>query len=684
MYLIQDQTFYLLYRTDISKLKINLQQTDLIMPSKSCFGASVVLAIILTAVQGFAQNRPVIISPEKPEPGDKVTITYHPHHKASAIPADNEQLWLVLDFAPFLYHLPDEIEMKREGTSWTTSFELSEEFKFASFYFKSGETTDKGPNNHQYKLLAYDDGDPVEGAYLYETYSLKNRYPDKSSEELEEMKADLYQKELKLHPDHFTAKIRFYAHKLKQDEADSAKIKKTVYSLIDEKLASSPKTYPVLSDIRTAYRAIGEKEKGEQVQEEIIEQYPESDIAMYDMYKKASDEEDPDKRAEIYLTYANADYDRSFINVYYTNRAYNKLFEYYAGKGEIDKMKKMAELQLQMDHPIKSNTYSNLAKTVAEKTDQYDLALSYAQKALDLTDEEPTSTALTTKGVVVRYVTDERRQKSLESRKGTILATLGFIHTQMGNYDQAEKYLTDARDLNSSSKTMQYLGELYEVTDRPRKAFEIYWDILLKEPTDDEMREKLRKSYIAYNGSDSGFEQKTEKLNKVWREKMINKFNEEQLDKEAPSLDHITDLEGNPIDTESLNNKVVVIDFWATWCGPCLKAFPYLQKIYEAYENHPEVAFIVLNSGWSNTVKDARKWVKENDYTFPVYFDESSKVTEAFEVRGIPTTYFLGKDGKIRFKKVGYDGPTMEPKMKLQIEMLLGEAGKTTASTGKK
>lgn len=130
-------------------------------------------------------------------------------------------------------------------------------------------------------------------------------------------------------------------------------------------------------------------------------------------------------------------------------------------------------------------------------------------------------------------------------------------------------------------------------------------------------------------------------------------------------------MEGRLVDPAVLKNKVVVLDFWATWCVPCIEGFPYMEKVYQAYQHRKDVVFMIMNSGSKNTLQDAINWAKKNQFTFPIYYNDR-KLAETFGVTVIPSTFLIDQNGKIRYKTVGFEGPIMEAKLALSIKDLLG------------
>ncbi|MBI3257926.1 MAG: TlpA family protein disulfide reductase [Ignavibacteriae bacterium] len=127
-----------------------------------------------------------------------------------------------------------------------------------------------------------------------------------------------------------------------------------------------------------------------------------------------------------------------------------------------------------------------------------------------------------------------------------------------------------------------------------------------------------------------------------------------------PPIDgKITTMDGKPVNLSDLKGKIVILDFWATWCGPCRASFPAMQKLYNQYKDNPKIVFAIVDV-WER-VPDRKKAVtdflaKNTSYTFPVYLDETDAVVKSYGVTGIPSKFFIGKSGAIQFKEVGFAG----------------------------
>jgi len=158
-------------------------------------------------------------------------------------------------------------------------------------------------------------------------------------------------------------------------------------------------------------------------------------------------------------------------------------------------------------------------------------------------------------------------------------------------------------------------------------------------------------------GADSAaIEKDLASMKKVGRTALASRLTKDMLNM-SPIDGVFTTVDGQPVPLSSLRGKVVIIDYWATWCGPCRASFPSLQKLYEQYRGNPNVAIAVVNV-WERSkdrVKIVRDFLASNPaLQFPVYLDPADAVVAKYGVTGIPTKFYLGKDGRIQFKEVGY------------------------------
>lgn len=109
----------------------------------------------------------------------------------------------------------------------------------------------------------------------------------------------------------------------------------------------------------------------------------------------------------------------------------------------------------------------------------------------------------------------------------------------------------------------------------------------------------------------------------------------------------MTDASGKTVSLADFKGKPILLNFWASWCGPCQSEMPAMQAAYEQYGS--EIEFLIVNmTGMSGeTQETASQFIKENGYTFPVYYDQSSSAQAAYGVSAVPQTYLIDPEGNI-------------------------------------
>lgn len=142
----------------------------------------------------------------------------------------------------------------------------------------------------------------------------------------------------------------------------------------------------------------------------------------------------------------------------------------------------------------------------------------------------------------------------------------------------------------------------------------------------------------------------------------------------------VQDGEENPVKLSDMVGKPVVLNFWASWCPPCKMEMPDFQEAFTEYGDSVHFMMVNLTDGGRETVDTAKKYVEDQGYTFPVYFDTGSEAAIVYGIMAVPATFFIDAEGKPVARASGaIDRETLEK----GIEMVLpgDESPETEAGT---
>jgi len=135
----------------------------------------------------------------------------------------------------------------------------------------------------------------------------------------------------------------------------------------------------------------------------------------------------------------------------------------------------------------------------------------------------------------------------------------------------------------------------------------------------------------------------------------------------APDFELQT-TEGETINLSDLHGQAVLVNLWATWCPPCRAEMPSIEKVYNEYKDQ---GFIVLaiNMTYQDTFANIAPFIDEYGLTFPILLDETSEVGTAYQLRSLPSSFFIDREGIISEVVIG--GPMAEALLRTRVEQIL-------------
>lgn len=134
----------------------------------------------------------------------------------------------------------------------------------------------------------------------------------------------------------------------------------------------------------------------------------------------------------------------------------------------------------------------------------------------------------------------------------------------------------------------------------------------------------------------------------------------------APEL-VLTDMQSQSVDLIDLRGKAVIVNFWASWCPPCRQEMPALQTIHETYPD--DLVILAVNATQQDSISDINRFLWQIDLTFPILLDNQGTAMSTYQVRSLPTTFFIRPDGVINDVVVG--GPISKAYLQSQVDTLL-------------
>lgn len=617
---------------------------------------SIVVSAIIFCFSLLAAKEVMTLTPSKPKIGDKITLTYNPDHPSAALKEANELTAQVLVVRQENGGKVFEYPMTKNGSVWMATFTLDEKSaRLLLFRFFDGKNLDDNNKNVRSSFLYGKNGKPLRDAQYLRSFLYRFNYYSgfPHDKELALAQKDL-DGELQMYPDNVKARGTNWdlAAQQTRDPATLKMIKDQLDLQLKKNASSAENINHLLFWVERVYS----KGKADSIRTVWSEKDPKGLIAESWLRGQITAERDTFKRVELAEKYLSLfpfkeELGNLFMSVYIRAKQYERA---------------LAMLET-MKNPIVS-AYNSIAWRHIEKGERLEEAVLWAKKGYDVASRNPKSTK-------PEYMTLNDWIQQAKYNKSSIGDTYAFGLMKLGKHDEANTVFDDvyAASNGMDEEINTHYVDCLMKSGKNEKAMEIAFASVAKGMAGQQLTEMYKSAYATVKGSTMGFDSVYALAKNEAVKELKAKLKKEIIDQ--PSIDfELKSIDGSIVKLSDLKGKVVVLDFWATWCGPCLSSFPTLQKVYDKYKENPNVKILTLNT-WERVKPEDREqhvknFMEKNKYTFPVLFD--TDVVSKYEVEGIPTKFIIDQNGRVRFKDVGFGGAQeMEDKMNLQFEMLL-------------
>lgn len=656
--IFQKQTIYLV----IALLKFNIMKK---------LG---LLFLLSSMFMCYANAQNVKFSPASPEAGKPLSFEYE--SKGGKLEMLSNVTCVAQTFVNNKQKVV-KIDLTKEGSVYKGTFTPIDSTAIALLVFAADGTKDDNPNG--YYTLFYDKGQPTAMAYYWEAV-----YYNGMGTALAGIKSDkaksvaAYEKAFAIDP--LMKEKNIIAYLNLQYGLDKVKGEQMIKNQIMLLNATDNPKEDNMVKTASLYTVLKKKPSADSVYNLIKAKYP-TGTYMYNLAANGIYNEKDAVKAEEKLNKLIADFKLDATKKADLDKIENFYAQLASGFGLAKNNAKFeAYANLIKNKTTLASVYNSYAWAGAEKKENIEFAAKISKKSLELieaakNDPKPAYMA-----------SQEDYLKSLEGSYAMFADTYALLLDHSGKYAEALKFQEGAVTKNNFTNpemNARYVNFLAK--NKQNDKVVSFAERFIKDGQGTEQMKLDLKS--AYQGAQA-FDVYYAALEKVANEKEKAKFVKEMINMPAPTF-ALLNLKGEKVDLASLKGKVVIVDYWATWCGPCIASFPGMQKAVDKYKTDPNVVFLFVNT-WQteeNREKVVKDYLATTPYTFNVLLDTKSvkepgrfDVIDQYKVTGIPTKFIIDGNGNIRFKKIG--GSASVDATVRELEMMIALA-KDTKGTSK-
>lgn len=625
--------------------------------------------LIFFSLKTFEQPAGKIISDKaKPQAGKENNYTYMPP-KGLKIPDSSKVL--------IFYKTGNNINSKKVGFAqrgdYNFSFKVPDSTKsfIAAIINKDGDVIDN-KNDQGYIVYLYNNNDnsysgsKIEAAQLlgsYGKYYLKLNVPADSL-------LAMYESDYRKSPSEKNNSYMDYLQVLYKAKKDVAKPQMIEYAEQQLKIDSEDRWMNAYN----VYQILQMKYKADSINKASAIKWPNGMGTTIKMYNNIRELKSGDEKVALFETFKplidQHNYDMFYQNIAAAYERDKNLNKYLIYSDSIADINNRAGLYNSTAWNLSGGSLDSVPANI-------DIAKRISKRSLDLITEQMNNP----EKYKPSYIDDANDfEQQMQATYQTYADTYALLLYQSKNVDSA-LYYEDIAVKNATDPDEFYRYATYaEKAKGAAFAKQFIEEKMMQGYSTPEMNDELKNLYTKLNISDADYNSFITKANVAHLQKLKEEVAKKEENKTSKNF-VLKNLNGETVSLASLKGKTVVVDFWATWCGPCKASFPGMQKAVEKYKDDKNVEFLFVDT-WENKeakemLSGATDFINQHKYPFNVLLDKDNKAVEDYNVSGIPTKFIINKDGKIQFSSIGFSGDEDElvEEISLMIDMAKGKNG---------
>ncbi len=613
----------------------------------------IALLIFISIFASFSQSFAELnIKPDKIRDKEKLFFDYTPAAKFNV----GEKLFLSLFTFTYSSTNPaaHEIALRYDAPAkkYSAEFSLPAGVIYTVISITDGKLRDDNSGNYWDILTLNAEGKPMKGAYLKNAVTYLGNLPISANREANFSKAvELLKKEIELYPDNIQADIGLTSLQYDLKMIDKSEFDKKMSNLAFARYNPDDE-----NDVRAMSRALkimNNKDKAGKIEADFAVKFPSSALAeelyMASLAKAASRKE---------FTDAVVEYFNKFPNSANKDRIYSALISSYLQSGSYTGLLDI----IASSRNIGPGAYIKLAFSMLEsKTALADSGMDYkyneAIRLLSIAEKEASKPDILAKPL---YVTDSEWGRMQRINQAAVYESIGKVYLMKKDYSNAIDFYNKSKNIYGDEAPSELYESLvlahYELAQYD-KAYGMSELSLINSKSTDEIDGLFPFLYKKLKGEGSDYSSAFDSLLVLAKDKRIDALKKNILNAKI-DLGIIETLNGIKIDLNFLKGKVIIIEFWSSWCGPCSDVMTSLETIYNLYSENSNVLIAAVNI-WekgSDRKKEAQAYVEKGEFDLPVYLDLKDELAKKLSVSGLPTRFYIDKEGLLQFKEIGFTG----------------------------